>query len=161
MPTDRNARSQVKISSGLALTGAIAASYIGVSFLVNFWDHPYILGKSWGSIALMILTWMTFTYGPIFIGYIFWNGAGWFRRPWLPHLLLLPALYAYALLADNLMLWAFGAPDWDGTMGAPIMPGFLLMLLMIVIYYLGLAAKSLLSFRERSRTVCTSRQAPL
>lgn len=126
----------------LALVGVFLMSCEGVSFAmgplfrqlylprINAWEFP-----------IAIAGWALASCGPILVAALFWRLAGRFSAGWLLHVLLLPCFYALLLAGNWLMLSAVDVPDFDVTMGAPILPAFFCILVITVVYFSALAVK--------------------
>lgn len=102
-------------------------------------------------LPVAIAGWVLASYGPILVAALFWRWADRFSAGWLLHLLLIPCLYALLLAGSRLMLSTINDPDFDNTLGAPIMPGMLCDLAVMAVYFSALAVKQLSKWRARKK----------
>ena len=79
--------------------------------------------------------WIIATFGPVGLAVAFWRLAKATRRAWLIHLLMLPLALALLWIGSILMLFVTGTPDFDDTIGGPIIQGLALFLLSVNGYY--------------------------
>ena len=125
----------------VALVGLVIVSLWGASFL----DGPeYTLSfpkMPTTSFLVAVDGWVTAHYGPIIVALAFWKSSGRSSVPWLFHILLLPSCYALLASGDRIMLSTTIVGDWDSTLGAPILPAFLVVIATIAVYYVGLVAR--------------------
>jgi hypothetical protein len=137
-------------SDGLALAGVIVASFAGINFARTFADHPYFSGKPFWELSIVAAGWMLATYGPIITAALFWRLAKRSALPWLFHVLLLPMFYGLLLAGNAVMLSMLDVPDFDDTLGAPMMPAFFCTIATAIVYFSALAARGLLKLNARS-----------
>jgi hypothetical protein len=78
--------------------------------------------------------WLLATFGPIVTAVGLWRWFKHLRSPWL-HLLMLPVAYAWVKVGSSLMLSAIGVPDFDDTIGGPVVQAMALFLLATGGYY--------------------------
>jgi len=78
-----------------------------------------------------------------------WRWADRFSAGWLLHLLLIPCLYVLLLAGQRIMLSTVNDPDFDASLGAPIMPAFFCDLAVMAIYFSALGAKQASKSRAR------------
>ena len=81
------------------------------------------------------LGWFTATFGPIGLVVVFWRCTKILRRAWMLHLLMLPFTLAMFKAGSALMLSVIGSPDFDDTLGGPVLQGIALLLLAVIGYY--------------------------
>lgn len=93
--------------------------------------------------ALWVVGLMIATLAPPVLAIAFWYGSMRFRRGWLLHLLLVPAIYVAVRGAITVMLLAAHEPDRDGLTGWATDPAALLMLFCPVVYFLALGIMKL------------------
>jgi hypothetical protein len=79
--------------------------------------------------------WLIATFGPMILAAVFWRWAKILRNPWTLHLLMLPLALAMLKLGHSLMLSVTGTPDFDDTIGGPVLQAIALLLLALIGYY--------------------------
>ena len=79
--------------------------------------------------------WLVATFGPITVSVIFWRLSKHLQRALVLHLLMLPIAYALTRAGAWLMLYVIGVPDFDDTIGGPIVQAFLLFVVAVIGYY--------------------------
>ena len=79
--------------------------------------------------------WLIATLGPVTLAVVFWRRAKTIRKAWLLHLLMLPLALGMLKLGDSLMLSVTRTPDFDDTIGGPIIQAIALLLLAVIGYY--------------------------
>ncbi|HEY0026832.1 MAG TPA: hypothetical protein VGC35_03085 [Allosphingosinicella sp.] len=84
---------------------------------------------------LGVIGWIIATFGPIGVAVCFWRLAKRVRAPWVVHLLFLPCAYALLMAGVYLMLFVIGDPDFDSTLGGPVMQAALLFAAASVLYF--------------------------
>ena len=94
--------------------------------------------------------WLVATFGPITVAAAFWRLSKRAQRRWIFHALLLPLTYGLVRIGAAMMLLVIGSPDFDDTIGGPIVQADVLWLLAIVGYY---AAVVYVAFRKRRTAV--------
>lgn len=92
---------------------------------------------STGAILLGCAGWAVATFGPIALAVLLWRGAKRFNRGWLLHLLMLPLAIGAVNLGSSMMLWVTSTPDFDDTLGGPVLQAGLLFVLAVFGYYLA------------------------
>ena len=85
--------------------------------------------------VLGVAGWFVATFGPIGVAVCFWRLAKRVRAPWIVHLLFLPCAYALLMGGGYLMLFVIGDPDFDATLGGPVMQAALLFAVALVLYF--------------------------
>jgi hypothetical protein len=83
---------------------------------------------------MFLLGWLLATYGPVGTAALFWRLAKPSHVAWLFHLLLLPCAVVMLWGGGLLMASVVGDPDFDSTLGGPIIPALLLFFLAIFGY---------------------------
>jgi hypothetical protein len=101
-------------------------------------------------LPVAIAGWALITYGPILTAALFWKWGDQFSNGWLLHILLIPCLYALLLAGERIMGSTVRDSDFDGTLGAPVMPAMLCALVVIAIYFSALAAKQISRWQSRA-----------
>ena len=137
-------------SDKLALAGVILVSLEGAAFTRSFAYHLYFDGMPMGKLLIAASGWVLATFGPIRTAAFLWRLSHRFPKAWLLHLLLLPCLYVLLLAGERIMLSTVSDPDFDGTLGAPIMPAILCILLVAATYFSALASEYALKGGARS-----------
>jgi hypothetical protein len=136
----------------VALAGAALITGQGVLFargpVFREIYGPEITG--W-ELPVAIAGWVLASYGPILAGALLWRWADRFSKGWLLHLLLVPCLYALLLAGARIMLSTVNDPDFDNTLGAPIMPAFFCAFVVLVVYFSALAMKRVSKFHAGSK----------
>jgi len=122
----------------------------GASFTRTFAYHRYFDGMPVGKLLVAASGWVLATCGPIIAAALLWRLAHRFSKGWLLHLLLLPSLYVLLLAGEKIMLSTVTDPDFDSTLGAPIMPAVLCIFLVMVFYFFALVFEYALKLRARS-----------
>ena len=140
----------MKRSDKLALAGAIIMSCQGVSFATGPVFRLYAPEITAREFPVAIAGWALASYAPILVATLFWRLATRFSTGWLLHLLLLPCLYALLLAGSRIMLSTVNDPDFDNSLGAPIMPALFCALVVTVVYFSALAVKQVSRWRVRS-----------
>lgn len=79
--------------------------------------------------------WLVATFGPMILAILFWRRAKGLRNGWTLHLLMLPLAFATLKIGASLMLSVIGSPDFDDTLGGPIIQAMVLFLLAVIGYY--------------------------
>jgi len=85
--------------------------------------------------------WFIATYGPIAIAVWFWRWAKHIRASWVLHLLFLPCAFTVLRAGEALMLYVIGDPDFDATLGGPVMQAYLLFIVAAVGYFAAVVSK--------------------
>jgi hypothetical protein len=137
-------------SDKLAVVGAVIMSYEAFSFAIGPVIGLYLPEITACELPVAIAGWVIASYGPIVVATLFWRLADRLSMGWLLHILLVPCLYALLLTGERLMLSTVSDPDFDGTLGAPIMPAMFCDLVVIVVYFSALVAKQVFKSRPRS-----------
>lgn len=88
-----------------------------------------------GDVALGFSGWLIATFGPMTLTVAFWRWAKALRKAWMLHLLMLPIAVASVKLGTSLMLSVTGTPDFDDTIGGPVIQAMVLLLLAVIGYY--------------------------
>lgn len=85
-------------------------------------------------LAVAVVGWLIATYVPIAAALLFrrWTSGQRVKCPL--HFLFALIAYAAFYLGGRLMLSVIGHPDFDATLGDPVMPGLLLFIIAIVAY---------------------------
>ena len=131
----------MKRSDTLALAGLIIVSLGGVAFTKSFAYHLYFGEMPAGTMSIAIAGWAIAAYGPILLAWLFWRMAQRISVAWLLHMMLLPSFYALLLAGNALMLSTLEVPDFDDTLGAPIMPALLSIAVTAIVYFSALVAR--------------------
>lgn len=134
----------------LALTGVIIVSVEGVAFTKSFAYKLYFGQMPIGNLLIAGTGWALASYGPIILAALFWGIAKRSSMPWLLHVLLLPSFYGLLLAGNALMLSTLDVPDFDDTLGAPIMPALVVMIVTLLVYFSALAGQQALRLRARA-----------
>jgi hypothetical protein len=79
--------------------------------------------------------WSIATLGPIVLAVVFWRWAKMLRKAWVLHVLMLPSALAMLKVGASLMLSVTGTPDFDDTIGGPLIQAIALLSLAIIGYY--------------------------
>jgi hypothetical protein len=79
--------------------------------------------------------WLIATFGPITLTVVFWRWAKGLRKAWTLHLLMLPSALAMLKLGGFLMLSVTETPDFDDTIGGPVIQAIVLLPLAVIGYY--------------------------
>lgn len=88
--------------------------------------------------------WLLATFGPIASAIVFWRLSKTARKGWMLHLLLLPMAFAFLRIGASIMVAVTGGlPDFDDTLGGPVLQAFTLLILTIVGYYLAVLIRVL------------------
>jgi hypothetical protein len=88
-----------------------------------------------GDLVIGCSGWLVATFGPIVLAIVFWRCAKRLRKAWMLHLLMLPLSLAMFNAGSALMLSVTGAPDFDDTIGGPVIQALALLLLAVIGYY--------------------------
>jgi hypothetical protein len=88
-----------------------------------------------GDIVLGLSGWLIATLGPVIVTSVFWRSAKMVGKAWLIHVLVLPLSLAMLKLGGFLMLSVTGSPDFDDTIGGPVVQAIALLLLALTGYY--------------------------
>lgn len=80
--------------------------------------------------------WLLATFAPIVSAMVFSRLSKTARKGWMLHLLLLPVAFAFVRIGAAIMVTVTGGlPDFDETLGGPVLQAFTLLILTIVGYY--------------------------
>jgi hypothetical protein len=88
-----------------------------------------------GDLIIGCAGWIIATFGPIVLAIVFWRCAKRLQRAWVLHLLMLPLALAMLNAGSALMLSVTGTPDFDDTIGGPVIQALALLLLAVSGYY--------------------------
>jgi hypothetical protein len=91
--------------------------------------------------------WLVATFGPILLAIVFWRCRRRLQRAWILYILMLPIALAMFKAGSALMLSVTGAPDFDDTLGGPVIQALALLLLAVIGYY---SAVLYVTLRRRS-----------
>ncbi|WP_157216323.1 hypothetical protein [Flavisphingomonas formosensis] len=97
-----------------------------------------------------ILGWIIATYGPIMVFVSSWHLSLRLRATWVVHLLVTPCAGITLLAGSKIMLYLIRDPDFDATLGAPVMPAPLLFVIAFVGYFSVLIFKQIKSAPRRA-----------
>lgn len=125
-------------SDKVALIGLTIVTLMGSAFVRGRVYELYFVQLSIQQWFVAAAGWCIATYGPVLAAMILWKSATRSRIPRLRHLLLLPTHYGLLVVGNKLMLSTQYLPDFDSTMGAPIMPALLTIIMTISVYCLSL-----------------------
>jgi len=117
----------------VALCAAICITLLAMG-RIPFSFSLYLQHASSVQWAIWILGEIVITYGPIAAAALCWRWSGQTRWPALPHLLFLPLAMSLFWGGQSLLLAATDVPDFDDTIGAPVMPGAFLFLIASGLY---------------------------
>lgn len=134
----------------LALAGVIIVSRMGVAFTKSSAYHWYFSQMPLGKLLIAIAGWALATYSPILVAALFWRVAKRSKVAWLLHVLLLPSFYGLLVAGNRLILSTLQEPDFDNTLGAPIMPALLVNVATVAVYFSALAVKRVLRLGARA-----------
>jgi len=112
-----------------ALAIAAAATLLCARETMNsgiFYVEAYSLTRA--ASAIGILGWILASYGPIALAALPWRWSKRCRLDWVLHLLFLPGAILIFWAGNFLMLHVIGAPDFDASIGGPVILGILLLL---------------------------------
>ena len=90
--------------------------------------------SAWGQ-AAGCFGWVLATLGPVAVSISFWRWSKGLHKAWILHLLMLPLAYALLWAGASLMLSVIGVPDFDATIGAPVIQAGVLFGLAVIGYY--------------------------
>ena len=102
-----------------------------------------------GDLTIGCLGWLIATFGPIVVAIVFWRGTKRLQTPWVLHLLMLPLAFAMLYAGSALMLFVTGTPDFDDTIGGPVIQALALLLSAVIGYYSAVVYTAL---KRRSAT---------
>ncbi|QIG81364.1 hypothetical protein [Stakelama tenebrarum] len=129
---------------------AIGATLYGANLLHSHVYDYYLAQMPEGGLAVATAGWIIATYAPIAVIVIFWRltkRAGPLYALIL-HVLLLPCALAALLVGDQLMTSTIRDPDFDATLGAPMMPAMLALMAALGAYGAALMARIAASASE-------------
>ncbi|HEX5184206.1 MAG TPA: hypothetical protein VFW19_13795 [Allosphingosinicella sp.] len=95
--------------------------------------------------------WLIATYGPIAVAAWFWRRAKRARAPWVLHILFLPGAIILLNAGESIMLSTIPDPDFDATLGGPMMPAVLLFLIAVGGYACALVSRRIRSAGDRAQ----------
>jgi hypothetical protein len=99
--------------------------------------------------ALGVVGWLLATFGPVGVAVIFWRLAKRGRKWLLLHVFFLPCAIALFVTGQRIMLLVIGDPDFDATLGGPVLQAFALFVFSVAAYFAALAWKGISdAFRE-------------
>jgi Na+(H+)/acetate symporter ActP len=134
----------------LALAGMISVSLLGYGFTNSVAYHLYFAQMPIWKFLIALAGWSVATYGPIVVATVFWKTAKRTSASWLFHTFLLPSLYALLISGNALMLSTLDVPDFDDTLGAPIMPALFIIIATMIVYLSALVLNRATTLRTRS-----------
>lgn len=117
----------------VALCAVIGITLFGMTRAVTVSDL-YLEHASSSQWAIWFAGQVLLTYGPIAVAALCWRLSKHGRFGWVAHILILPAAILLLNLGESLMLSVTDFPDFDDTIGEPVMPGFFLFLIALAIY---------------------------
>jgi hypothetical protein len=133
----------------LALVGVITVSLAGFSFINSFAYRLYFGQVPTTKLSVAVTGWALASYGPVIVAALIWKLAKRSSVPWLFHILLLPSFYALLVAGNALMLSTLNVPDFDDTLGAPIMLALFIIIGTMAIYLLALIVNQTSRFTAR------------
>jgi hypothetical protein len=125
------------------VTGALATWLCGWQ-LVATWELYLRGGQLSGPMMVIGLAgWAVANYGAVVAALLLWRWSKASRRPWVLHLLLVPALYLSMAVGGWMMMFAMEVSHFDSAIGAPLFPGLLLIPFALLGYVAALIFKLL------------------
>ena len=124
--------------------GEVASAYCAVNL------NRLFAGLHIAELPIAVVGWVIVTYGPIIVATLLWGLAKRSSASWLLHFLLLPSFWALLVAGNSLMLSTLNVPDFDDTLGAPIMPALLVMTLTTALYASALVIGRLSALRGQT-----------
>ncbi|MET0308954.1 MAG: hypothetical protein ABW023_09640 [Sphingomonas sp.] len=119
----------------IAVVAAVLATWLYADATESVWDlyvvRPHL---PWLLTAFALAGWILSNYVPIAVALLYWRRAKQARRPWVFHLLLLPSIILATWAGDSMMLQVTGEPDFDATIGAPVIIGMYLLIVAVLGY---------------------------
>lgn len=85
--------------------------------------------------VLGVVGWAVATFAPLGLALCFWRLSKRVARPWLLHLLFVPCAGALMAAGSELMLFVVDDPDFDSTLGGPVMQAALLFVFAVAAYF--------------------------
>lgn len=134
--------------NGFEVFGVLAVAVTTVLFM----DVAFNAARLYASVRPMSISqqvtgclgWLLATFGPIASAMVFWRLSKTTRKGWILHLLLLPVAFAFVRIGASIMVAVTGGlPDFDDTLGGPVLQAFTLLILTIVGYYLAVLIRAL------------------
>jgi hypothetical protein len=95
------------------------------------------------ALACEVLAAFVATFGPIGAAAGFWRLSKRSGAAWLVHLLFFPCAFALLEAGGALMLFVIGEPDFDSTLGGPVLQAGLLFPVALAAYLAALASRRL------------------
>ena len=92
-------------------------------------------------LMMWIAGWIVATYGPIATAACFWRWSRRFGAGWILHLLFLPCAIILFNVGEGVMLSVIQDPDFDATIGGPILPATFLLSVAVGMYLAALIAR--------------------
>ncbi|MHA6723676.1 hypothetical protein [Sphingomonas sp. RS2018] len=133
---------------GLLSVGVTAFLFLGAA--LNAADlYMSVKPMSAGDLMIGSLGWIIATFGPIFLAIVFWRLAKRLQTAWVLHLLMLPSALTMLGAGRALMLSVTDTPDFDDTIGGPVIQATALLLSAVMGYYLAVVYTGL---KRRSAT---------
>jgi len=129
--------------------GLVLVSLTGVAFLRSRAYGLYFDQMSLDNWLIAAAGWCLATYGPILVTLWLWRLTKMRHISWIIHIALLPSLFALLVVGERIMLSTLYSPDFDSTLGAPIMPALLAVLAAATIYYSALMVERRARFQVR------------
>jgi hypothetical protein len=96
-----------------------------------------------GGRPIWIAGYLIATYGPIILAVGFRRIARCISARWVVHVLFFPAAILALNVGERIMLSVIEEPDFDATLGAPIMPALLLVVFAVALYLVALVVDGL------------------
>lgn len=106
---------------------------------------------------LPILGWLVATFAPLGLAVGFWRLSRRVSRPWLLHLQFLPCAFVLFIAGARIMGFVANDPDFDATLGGPVIQAFLLFVISTAVYF-GAVVHS--AWRRRAGPAGSSPIAP-
>jgi hypothetical protein len=119
-----------------ALVAVIVTTALFLGAALNAADlYTSVQAMSAWEKAVGCFGWLLATFGPITVSIAFWRWSERLQKAWILHLLMLPLAYALVRSGASLMLVVIGIPDFDDTIGGPVIQASTLFVLAVIGYY--------------------------
>jgi hypothetical protein len=133
---------KVALAAVIAMTLLCARGQLRIAHF--YLDPLHFSGKKLSAtVAIWAAGWVIATYGPMAIAACFWRWTKRARAAWIFHILLLPCAVVTWNAGQSIMLLVIKDPDFDGTLGGPVMPAALLLLVAVGGYFAALISRQI------------------
>jgi hypothetical protein len=129
----------------LALVAVIVVTPLCATAIASTIEMYVVDGGLAGTaLTIGIAGWILANYGAVAVAVGFWRVAKRSRLRWLLHLIALPLAVKTLDLGETMMLSVVPDLDFDGVIGAPLFPGSILLVVVLIGYPAAIIASLIL-----------------